>query len=160
MPFLGGGVGWGGGGGGAEESFPVRFINVTFQIIKLLQISLLICNVSPFSNQVFRRFFSMDNLRGYGEDDTLGSACLGPSSKELPSPSAGTAPPLGTQLLLWRARRPPSCLLRQGRFLRSRPSLGPLGRVHRTVWPLPQATRMTYFLLLPRRSPTRTSWPV
>ena len=39
----------------------------------------------------------MDNLRGYGEDDTSSSSCLGPSSKELPSPSAGTAPPLGTQ---------------------------------------------------------------
>ena len=38
----------------------------------------------------------MDNLRGYGEDDTSSSACLGPSSKELPSTSAGTAPP-GTQ---------------------------------------------------------------
>ena len=51
----------------------------------------------PFSNQVFRRFFSMDNLRGYSEDDISSSACLGPSSKELPSPSAGTAPPPGTQ---------------------------------------------------------------
>ena len=39
----------------------------------------------------------MDNLRGYGEDETSSSSCLGPSSKELPSPSAGTAPPLGTQ---------------------------------------------------------------
>ena len=39
----------------------------------------------------------MDNLRGYVEDDTSSSACLGPSSQELPSPSAGTAPPLGTQ---------------------------------------------------------------
>ena len=58
---------------------------------------MLICDVSPFSNQVFRRFFSMDNLRGYGEDETSSSSCLGPSSKELPSPSAGTAPPLGTQ---------------------------------------------------------------
>ena len=39
----------------------------------------------------------MENLRGYSEDDTSSSACLGPSSKELPSPSAGTAPPPGTQ---------------------------------------------------------------
>ena len=77
------------------ESFPVRFINVTFQIIELLQISLLICDVSPFSNQVFHCFFSMDNPRGY--DDISSSAWLGPSSKELPSPSVGTAPPLGTQ---------------------------------------------------------------
>ena len=59
--------------------------------------SLLICVVSPFSNQVFRRSFSMDNLRGYGEDNTSSSTCLGPSSKELPSPSEGTAPPLWTQ---------------------------------------------------------------
>ena len=87
----------GGGEGWAEESFPVRFINVTFQLTDLLQFSLLICDVSPFSNQFFRRFFSVDNLRGYGEDDTSSSSCLGPSSKELPSPSAGTAPPLGTQ---------------------------------------------------------------
>ena len=86
-----------GRGGGAEESFPVRFIDVTFQIIELLQISLLICDVSPFSNQVFRRFFSMDNQRGYDEDDTSSFSCLGPSFKELPPSSAGTAPPLGTQ---------------------------------------------------------------
>ena len=89
--------GGGGGGGGSRGIFPVRFINVTFQIIELLQISLLICDISPFSNQVLRRFFSMDNLRGYSEDDTSSSACLGPSCKELPSPSVGTAPPLGTQ---------------------------------------------------------------
>ena len=63
MPFF---IKKGGGGGGAEESFLVRFINGTFQIIEFLQISLLICDASPFSNQVFRRFFSMDNLRGYG----------------------------------------------------------------------------------------------
>ena len=83
--------------GGSEELFPVRFFNVTFQFIELLQNSLLICDVSPFSDQVFCRFFRMDNLRGYVEDETSSSSCLGPSSKELPSPSAGTAPPLGTQ---------------------------------------------------------------
>ena len=89
--------GGGGGGGGAEESFPVRFLNVTFQFTELLQISLLICDVSPFLDQVFRCFFSMNNLRGYGEDETSSSSCLGPSSKELPSPSAGSAPPLRIQ---------------------------------------------------------------
>ena len=41
-----------GGGGGAEESFPVRCFNVTFQFTEFLQISLLICDVSLFSDQV------------------------------------------------------------------------------------------------------------
>ena len=50
-------------GGRAEESFPVRHLNVTFQFTESLQISLLICDVSPFSDQVSVVFFSMDNLR-------------------------------------------------------------------------------------------------
>ena len=50
--------------GGAEESFPVRCLNVTFQFTEFLQISLLICDVSLFSDQVSIVFFSMDNLRG------------------------------------------------------------------------------------------------
>ena len=43
-------------GGGAQESFPVTCLNVTFQFTEFLQISLLICDVSPFSDQVFDVF--------------------------------------------------------------------------------------------------------
>ena len=71
---------------GGEESFPVTCFNVTFQFTEFLQISLLICDVSPFS-----MFFSMDNLRGYGEDEHSSSSRLGPSSQELPASSAGPA---------------------------------------------------------------------
>ena len=38
-----------------------------------------------------RCFFSMDNLRGYGEDEPSSSSRLGPSSQELPASSAGSA---------------------------------------------------------------------
>ena len=45
-----GGGGGGGGGGGAQESFPVTCLDVTFQFTEILQISLLICDASPFSD--------------------------------------------------------------------------------------------------------------
>ena len=78
-----------GGGGGAEESFQVRCLNVTFQFTEFF------CSyvTYPRSQTRFPLFFSMDNLRGYGEDEPLSSSCLGPSSQELPSSSAGSASP-------------------------------------------------------------------
>ena len=45
----------------------------------------------PRSQTRFPLFFSMDNLRGYGEDEPSSSSRLGPSSQELPASSAGSA---------------------------------------------------------------------
>ena len=47
----------------------------------------------PVLRPDFRCFFTMDNLRGYGEDEPLSTSCLGPSSQELPSSSVGSASP-------------------------------------------------------------------
>ena len=64
---------------------------------KFFQISLFLCSVSPFLDQVFRCFFSMDNLRGYGEDEQRSSSSLGRSVEKLPSSSKGPVAPPTTQ---------------------------------------------------------------
>ena len=46
----------------------------------------------------------MDNLWGYGEDEPSSSSCLGPSSQERPSSSAGSASPLTTQAAVMAGR--------------------------------------------------------
>ena len=46
----------------------------------------------------------MDNLWGYGEDEPSSSSCLGPSSQEWPSSSAGSASPLTTQAAVMAGR--------------------------------------------------------
>ena len=82
-----------GGGGWGQESFPVKYL-MWPSVYRVLQISLFIYDVSPFLDQVFRCFFSMDNLRGYGEDETMPSSSLGRSAAKLPSSSEGpSAPP-------------------------------------------------------------------
>ena len=66
-------------------------------VYRILQISLFICTVSPYLDQVFRCVFSMDNLRGYGEDEPSSSAGLGPSAAQLPSSTEGPSAPLQAQ---------------------------------------------------------------
>ena len=51
----------------------------------------------PVLRPGFPLFFSMDNLRGYGEDEPSSSSGLGPSAEKLPSCIAGSTAPLQTQ---------------------------------------------------------------
>ena len=73
-------------------SFPKGKGGEIFSILDLCDLSvnfLFICSVAPCLNQVFRHFFSMDNLKDYGEDATASSTGLGQSLERLPSSSEG-----------------------------------------------------------------------
>ena len=83
--------GWGTG------IFSGQVFKCDLSVYRVLQISLFICDVSPFLDQVFRCFFSMDNLRGYGEDEPASSSSLGRSVAKLPSSSEGPSAPLPAQ---------------------------------------------------------------
>ena len=48
-----------------------------------------VCYVAPYLNQVFRRCFSMDNLRAYAEDDSASSPSTGQLAKRPPLSSEG-----------------------------------------------------------------------
>ena len=95
-------AGWwwcGGGGGGGEHRNRFRSgIWYDLSVYRVLQISLFICDVSPFLDQVFRCLFSMDNLRGFGEDEPSSSYSLGRSGAKLPSSSEGPSAPLPAQV--------------------------------------------------------------
>ena len=79
-----------------------------------LRIFLSICSVTPFLDQVFRHFFSMDNLRDYGEDNTVSSAGLGQSLAKLPSSSEGLPAPTSSQASLMAASTPATTLVTSG----------------------------------------------
>ena len=57
---------WKKGGGG--RGFFSGQGNVPFQFYKFSRIYLVPCSVTPYLNQVFRRCFSMENLRAYVDD--------------------------------------------------------------------------------------------
>ena len=78
--------------------------DMIFTLYKFYRISLFVCAVTPYLNQVFRRCFSMDNLRAYAEDDSTSSPGTGKSTKRIPPSSSSltspiTAPP--TQVTSW-----------------------------------------------------------
>ena len=58
----------GGGGGGGGRGFFSGQGNVPFQFYEFSRIYLVPCSVTPYLNQVFRRCFSMENLRAYVDD--------------------------------------------------------------------------------------------
>ena len=83
--------------GGGTGIFSGQVFKCDLSVYRVLQISLFICDVSPFLDQVFRCFFSMDNLRDYGEDEPASSSSLGRSVAKLPSSSKGPSAPLPAQ---------------------------------------------------------------
>ena len=72
-----------GGGGGRTGIFSGQGL-CDLSVYEFFQI---VCSVTPFLDQVFRCFFSMDNLRDYSEDDPVSSSSLGRSVAKLPSSS-------------------------------------------------------------------------
>ena len=74
-----------GGGGGI---FSVQDY-VIYTLYEFSGISLFVCYVAPYLNQVFRRCFSMDNLRAYAEDDSASSPSTGQLAKRPPPSSEG-----------------------------------------------------------------------
>ena len=79
-------IGKGGGGGRGISSAHDYVIYTLYEFSK---ISLFVSSVAPFLNQVFRRCFSMDNLRAYAEDDSASSTSTGQLAKSLPPSSEG-----------------------------------------------------------------------
>ena len=72
-------------------------------VYEFSRIFLYICSVAPCLNQVFRNFFSMDNLKDYGEDATASSTSLGQSLERLPSSSEGLPSSTSSQTSLMAA---------------------------------------------------------
>ena len=64
-------------GGGGRGIFSVQDY-VIYTLYEFSGISLFVCLVAPYLNQVFRRCFSMDNLKAYAEDDTASSTSRRP----------------------------------------------------------------------------------
>ena len=81
---------------------------------KISRIFLSICSVTPFLDQVFRCFFSMDNLRDYDEDDAVSSSGLGRSLAKLPSSSEGHPAPTSSQATVMAASTPATTLVTSG----------------------------------------------
>ena len=69
---------------------------------------------NPFLDQVFRCFFSMDNLRDYGKDDAVSSSGLGRSLAKLPSSSEGHTAPTSSQATVMAASTPATTLVTSG----------------------------------------------
>ena len=83
-------------------------------VYEFFQIFLSICSVTPFLDQVFRCFFSMDNLRDYGGDDTASSSGLGRSMAKLPSSSEGHPAPTSSQAPVMADSTPATTLVTSG----------------------------------------------
>ena len=87
--------GGGGGGGGRGNLFRSRFMwPFSLRIFADFFIALL---RNPVLRPSFPLFFSMDNLRGYGEDEQVSSSGLGRSVTKLPSSSEGPLVPTSSQ---------------------------------------------------------------
>ena len=82
--------------------------------LRISRIFLSICSVTPFLDQVFRCFSSMDNLRDYGEDDAVSSSGLGRSLVKLPSSSEGHPAPISSQASVMAASTPATTLVTSG----------------------------------------------
>ena len=94
--------------GGGRGIFSVQ------DLCDLSRILLSICSVTPFLDQVFRCFFSMDNLRVYGEDDAVSSSGLGRASTKLPSSSEGLPVTTSSQASVMAASTPATTLVTFG----------------------------------------------
>ena len=77
----------GGGGGGGRGFFSVQDY-VIHTLYEFSRIYLFTCSVYPYLNQLFRRCFSMDNLRAYVEDGSESPSVQEQLAKR-PNPSAG-----------------------------------------------------------------------
>ena len=144
------GGGGGGGGGGAGDS----------------RIFLSICSVTPFLDQVFRRFFRMDNLRDYGEDDAVSSSGFGRSLAKLPSSSEGHLAPTSSQVTVMEASIPATMLVTSGPVPAVSAPTTPASSVHKdsTValddLPPPPPPVEPYEVFLARVSQELSSLPV
>ena len=100
--------GWGGHGNLFRSRFTWPFS------IRIFPIFLSICSVTPFLDQVFLCFFSMDNLKDYGEDDPASSSGLGRSMVKLPSSSEGHLAPTSSQAPVMVDSTPATTLVTSG----------------------------------------------
>ena len=86
LSFSCGKRGGGGGGGGGGILLCSRLCPTSF--VRISRIYLFTCSVYPYLNQVFRRCFSMDNLRVYVEDGSESLSVQEQLAKR-PNPSTG-----------------------------------------------------------------------
>ena len=100
-------------GGGGTGIFSGQGL-CDLSVYEFFQISLSLCSVTPFLDQVFRCFFSMDNLRGYGEDEPSSSSGLGRSVAKLPSSSEGPLVATSSQAPVMADSTPSITLLTSG----------------------------------------------
>ena len=70
----------GGGGGGGRGTLLCSRICPSY-IVRFSRIHFFICSVTPCLNQVFRRCFSMENLRAYAEDEAQAPSVQTPVTK-------------------------------------------------------------------------------
>ena len=103
----------GGGGGGGTGIFSGQGL-CDLSVYEFFQFFLSTCYVTLFLDQVFRCFFSMDNLRDYGQDDQASSSGLGRSVAKLPSSSEGPLAPTSSQAPVMADSTPAITLVTSG----------------------------------------------
>ena len=139
----------GGGGGGAGNLFRSRFM-WPFSL-RIFQNFIIHLFHSPVLRPGFPSFFSMDNLRDYGEDDTASSTGLGQLVARLPSSSEGLSSPTSPQTSLMAALTTATTLVTSG------PVPAGLRPPHPYLRTVPWLWRISLLLLL-QRSHMRRLW--
>ena len=135
-------------------------------VYEISRILLSICSVTPFLDQVFSCFFSMDNLRVYGEDDAVSSSGLGRSSTKLPPSSEGLPVPTSSQASVMAASTPATTLVTSGPVPAVSALTTPASSVHKDCTvalddlPPPPPPAEPYEVFLARVSRELSSLPV
>ena len=151
--------------GGGRGIFSVQDL-CDLSVYEISRILLSICSVTPFLDQVFRCFFSMDNLRVYGEDDAVSSSGLGRSSTKLPSSSEGLPVPTSFQALGMAASTPTTTLVTSGPVPAVSAPTAPASSVHKDCTvalddlPSPPPPAEPYEAFLARVSRELSSLPI